>query len=875
MSDLTWDPPHASEQSGPASPQAPSRRGGLAVQLLFATLVLAGLGAISQYNTLLFHSLIELTSFVVAASIFVLAWNARRLLDNDFLLFLGIAWLFVGGLDLLHVLAQKGIGVFPGAGDNLDMQLWLAGRYLKGLSLLASPVFLHRKVNLPWMLAVYSLLAGLTLGAIGAGQFPVSYIDGQGLTYFAVASGMLVTVIYLAALARLFTQRRLLDQHLWRLLAGSIVASVGDVLISTVLINVYGPAEILGPFFKLLAFYLLYKAIVENGLRRPYAVLFQALQKERDQSRQYLQIAGVLVVVIDTRGRIRLINRRGCDILGYREDELVGQDWFEVCLPEGERNRVGEIFEALLAGQVAPGEYSENSIVTKSGEVRWVAFHNAILYGEAGQISGVLTSGEDITERRHSAELIRAQYEQLQAQHEELQAQAEALAAAADETRQLNLALEQRVAERTAQWQAANAELHQANSELTQALRAKDEFLAAMSHELRTPLTAILGLTESLQMDIYGALNDKQRRVLVTVYESGQHLLAIISDILDLAKVTVGKLAVQLRPVSIAEVCQASLSMISAQAEQKHLTVSLTRDPAAVQLLADERRLTQILVNLLNNAVKFTPAGGAIGLAVTPDDSRRIMHFTVWDTGIGIAPAEAPRLFKPFVQLDGRLAREYGGTGLGLSLAQGLTELQGGSLRLESEGLPGRGSRFILTLPWTPPTAERSPGSSTLDEELSTPPHQLASVDPRPSASPVVLLVDDSEASLMVVQDYLQSIGYTVIAAREGREALALAHTWHPAIIVMDLQMPGMDGLEAIRRLRTDSNAPLAATPIIALTALAMPGDHERCLAAGANAYVSKPIHLPELAGVLAALIASPASPSSHSDSGDLHAHIQ
>lgn len=252
--------------------------------------------------------------------------------------------------------------------------------------------------------------------------------------------------------------------------------------------------------------------------------------------------------------------------------------------------------------------------------------------------------------------------------------------------------LAQRVAERTAELSAANAEL-------AQAARLKDEFLANMSHELRTPLNAILGLSEGLQEQLYGPLNEKQLKYLQTIEESGRHLLALINDILDLSKIGAGKLILQLEPVLISQVCHTSLRLISQNAQAKNLQVEFESnvDPAAV-ILADERRLKQILVNLLSNAVKFTPTGGTIGLKVQDDRTRPALLFTVWDTGIGIAPEALARLFKPFVQLDSSLARRYEGTGLGLSLVARLTQMHGGEVTVQSE--PGQGSRFTVSLPW-------------------------------------------------------------------------------------------------------------------------------------------------------------------------------
>jgi PAS domain S-box-containing protein len=381
--------------------------------------------------------------------------------------------------------------------------------------------------------------------------------------------------------------------------------------------------------------------------------------------------------------------------------------------------------------------------------------------------------------------------------------------------------LEQRVAERTIA--------------LTHAAQLKDEFLASMSHELRTPLTAVLGITEALQEEIYGPTTDRQRASLQRIVESGNHLLALINDILDVAKIGAGTITLEYDSVLIESLCQASLRMVKEVAHKKKLTVKSTIDPAVTFLSADTRRLKQILANLLSNAVKFTPTGGSIGLEVVGDVSRQAVDLTVWDSGIGIAQEDLGRLFQPFVQLDSRLARQYNGTGLGLTLVYQMAELHGGSVCVVSE--PGVGSRFTVSLPWRVPHHEALHTAQMPPTTIEKPSSLLR---------PTILLAEDNETSLATLTEYLEAKGYQILAARTGMEAITQAYTAHPKLILMDIQMPGMDGLEAIQRIRAKEDLPYI--PIIALTALAMPGDRERCLAVGADEYLSKPVSLKELA---------------------------
>ncbi len=393
--------------------------------------------------------------------------------------------------------------------------------------------------------------------------------------------------------------------------------------------------------------------------------------------------------------------------------------------------------------------------------------------------------------------------------------------------------LAERVEERT-------RELRNANAELERASRHKDEFLAAMSHELRTPLNAILGLTEAMQEGLFGPVTDPQGRSLADIESSGRHLLAVINDILDLSKVMAGKREVLTAPVMLASLADASLRMVRQLALKKRINLQLDLTGLPDQIETDERLVKQVLVNLLSNAVKFTSDGGMVRLDGAVDVEKGKITLRVTDTGIGISPANLPRIFKPFEQIDGGLARRHAGTGLGLALVSRLSELLGGGVFVEST--EGEGSRFSLALPLSRGTAADAPS----DAEAPVAP-RVSVPGTRPSRT--ILLAEDNEANQRTFVGYLQAKGYTVAVAWNGEEAIAQAQATNPALILMDIQMPKMDGLTAIRRLREDPR--FAHTPIVALTALAMPGDRERCLDAGANLHLTKPVRLRDLTSAI------------------------
>ena len=393
--------------------------------------------------------------------------------------------------------------------------------------------------------------------------------------------------------------------------------------------------------------------------------------------------------------------------------------------------------------------------------------------------------------------------------------------------------LAKRVEERT-------SDLSRSNSNLARALRVKDEFLANMSHELRTPLNAILGLSESLGEQTAGPLNEKQQKYINTIGESGHHLLSLINDILDLAKIEAGQITLNINKVEVKSVCEASLRMVRQLAIGKNQKVALDIKDGIGVIWADERRLKQMLVNLLSNAVKFTRDYGKLGLEVRGDQKANQISFTVWDNGMGIKDSDLSFLFQPFVQLNGGLARESAGTGLGLALVAQMARLHGGGVEVESQ--PGQGSRFTISLPWEPALkpdiVQRLKDTGRLRAPVANEENKRT-----------ILLVEDTEEVTMMLQDYLENVGFQVITALDGVEGLEQARLTHPDLILMDIQMPRIDGFEATKRLRADPE--FEHTPIIALTALAMPNDRELCLAAGMDEYISKPVNLKALVKVI------------------------
>ncbi len=384
------------------------------------------------------------------------------------------------------------------------------------------------------------------------------------------------------------------------------------------------------------------------------------------------------------------------------------------------------------------------------------------------------------------------------------------------------------------------AELSFANTELEKAAGLKDEFLANMSHELRTPLNAILGLSEALQEEIYGNLNHKQTKKIHNIEESGRHLLDLINEILDLAKIEAGKIVLEYNGISIKELLQSSLRFIKQTALKKRIKVSSSISGTIETFRADEKRMKQILVNLLSNAVKFTPDKGQVGIEVCVNEENQTISFLVWDTGIGIPSKCFDKLFQPFVQIDSSLSRQYAGTGLGLALVNNLTNLHNGSITVESQ--EEKGSKFTVTIPIKEYGYKESDQYQVEDESDVLIVEEIIKV--KKEDQKLILLAEDNEMNIMTIKDYLEVKQFRVAVARNGKDAVKMAHEINPELILMDIQMPKMNGLDAIKEIRATN---ISSAPIIALTALAMPNDKEKCLNAGADEYMKKPVGLKNL----------------------------
>ncbi|WP_187329318.1 hybrid sensor histidine kinase/response regulator [Halomicronema hongdechloris] len=406
----------------------------------------------------------------------------------------------------------------------------------------------------------------------------------------------------------------------------------------------------------------------------------------------------------------------------------------------------------------------------------------------------------------------------------------------------INSELEVRVEERTKELQTAKEEADSAN-------RAKSKFIANISHELRTPLNAILGMTEGLQERAFGEVDEQQLEALQTIENSGNHLLELINDILDIAKIESGRMELRYAPVSIAHLCQVSVGFVKHAVLKKHIQLETRLSSNLPDLLVDEHRIRQVLINLLNNAFKFTPEGGRITLTAEHlqqevfdsgdiDYSRgHFLRISVIDSGIGIAPEDLGKIFQPFIQIDSALNRRYTGTGLGLALIKRIVELHGGKVGVTSQ--LGVGSCFTIDLPCTKPMMSAQ-SYNYVDVT------DIASSQSYENASPLILMVEDEETSTSSVLDYLETRGYRVVATGNNYQTIAeIARIENPDLVLIDIQVLRPDKLERIRQLRYELD--LGDMPIVVLAPKPTSETDDRYLAVGVDEYLIKPVKMKQL----------------------------
>jgi PAS domain S-box-containing protein len=436
-------------------------------------------------------------------------------------------------------------------------------------------------------------------------------------------------------------------------------------------------------------------------------------------------------------------------LTGCTRDELIGAP-FKNYFTDPDRAETG-IKQVLREKKVTNYELTARA---RDGKETVVSFNATTFYDRDRKLQGVFAAARDVTERKRLDQVL----------------------------------------------QEKNIELESARAVAEKTNLTKSDFLANMSHELRTPLNSVIGFSEVLQDQMFGPINEKQQEYINNILTSGRHLLSLINDILDLSKVESGKMELELSTFLLRELLDASMMMLREKALkggiELHLDLALEAD---VRIMADQRKLKQILFNLLSNAVKFTPTAGTVNVSAVRDGD--FIEITVADTGIGIREEDIPKLFQAFTQLESVYTKGFEGTGLGLALTRQLVELHNGRIWVKSEF--GTGSRFSFAIPLTQ-TATKEPSANWPDTV--------------PNSGNTVLVIENDPLTLTTLENVLQRKGYRALRASSGMEGVEMAQRNSPDLIVLDLVMPGMNGFDVADRLRNENAA--ANVPILVLTSM-------------------------------------------------------
>jgi PAS domain S-box-containing protein len=788
---------------------------------LASAVLLVVLFCARSYSYLLFHSLVELVTIAFAFTIFLLTWNTRSTLENNYIKVLSIGLTACACIDLIHTLAFKGMNIFPGFNANLPTQLWVAARFLQALTLVAAPLAIKRALRLDGIIAVFTLSTTLLMVAIFSGYFPVCYQEGSGLTPFKIASEYLIVAMIIVSIVLLHRARHNFNVTTYRTLVASSVFIVCAESAFTSYIGVYDFANMLGHFFKLVSFYLVYRAIFVVGVRDPFSIVFSELkQKEK--------------LLVESRNSIEKQVQERTEELRLSQEAL-----------KAERQRLANI---IYGTNIGTWEWNVQSGETTFNE-RWaeiIGYRLAELEPVSIATWATHTHPDDMTISsqcldQHFRGVVDYYECECRMKHKQgewvwVLDRGKVVSWTDDGKPLLMSGTHQDISVR----KQAEEELLVAKVAADSANRAKSAFLANMSHEIRTPMNGMFGMTQLLELT---ELTPDQREYVASLKQCGKNLLSLINDILDLSKIEAGKIMLERSEFSLKQSINDITLMQKSSAFEKglRLTVDVDGDIPAV-LSGDQLRIKQILLNLLSNAVKFTSQGTiavSAQLREKRDDSL-LVQIAVRDSGIGISPECLDAIFKPFVQEDMSITRHYGGTGLGLTISLRLAELMGGTISVESS--PGSGSCFTVTLPF----AFTQTIPPALTPAVESP---LTVINLWEGLSRKVLYVEDNPINITFGESLLRKMGLEVTVAENGRQCLDALEQKSFDLVLMDIQMPVMNGEQALREIRRSEEKSGVHLPVIALTAYAMRGDKERFLETGFDGYVSKPLAIEELVG--------------------------
>ena len=861
-------------------------------------IMIATLVVISFFNFLLFHTLAELFSIVIGILMAVVVWSTYVFSRNHFLMFLGCGYFWVAGLDLIHAFAYKGMHLLENGGGNMAVQYWLASRYLEAVLLLVSPLFLTRPVHRKYTFTLFGVITSSLCLSIVTGRFPTGFVEGVGLTPFKVASEYLIITLLIGAIVVLHRKREMLEPRIHHLMVLSMGMTIVAELSFTFYVSVYGLSNMIGHLFKLFSFWLIFMAIIRTTIEEPFQVLARG-------SSSY-DVVPDSIVLLNGQGVIMHVNQAAQKMAGLAEADLLGRRCHEIFHDPRITPENCPVCCAISANQTLQGH--EMAIQSRGA---WRKFH-VTPTRSTGLIGGRVHVASDITQRKIADEALRKSEtrfflamqgandglwdwnietnhvyysprwkEMLGYKNEELRNHPDTWKSHLhpDDLTRVDRAvkgyiagiydryeIEFRLRHKDGQYvpilsrgsvvldkkgkpirfvgthiditeRQQKQAFKRAKIAADAANHAKSIFLAMMSHEIRTSMNAILGMAELLEGT---KLTETQELYVKTLNNAGETLLSLINDILDISKIEAGQVTLEHTTYNLRHMVEKTLKVFEFTASCQQTTLTIDMDDALPQWVrGDSIRLRQVLINLTSNAIKFTH-NGRVTLRVIAEAMDQV-SFAVTDTGSGIPKEKQKEIFQPFTQADISTTRKYGGTGLGLTICQRLVELMGGCIELESEVDQGSTFSFTISLPRV---AQDEILSSATDRDGAASREKTNTSN----NSLDILLVEDTSENRLVIKSYLREEKCRLKIAVNGAEAVEKFKNSTFDLVLMDIQMPVMDGYTATRMIREwEKKTEAHATPILALTAHAMANESIKIKAVGCDLHLTKPIKKTEL----------------------------
>lgn len=619
---------------------------------IFPVFLATLLVVIAQYDFLAFHTLAEIFSIVISLILFATAWTTYSFAKSNYLIFLACGYLWIGSLDLVHTMSYKGMPFFVEAGANMPTQFWIVTRYFEAILLFLAPLVINIKLNKYFTIFIMGVVSVSLFFLIISGNFPTFFIEGSGLTKAKVINEYIIISILILALVTVIRNYKKIGIEKISFILLSIILTMFAELAFTFYVSVYGLSNLTGHIFKLFSFWLIYQAIVAENLKKPYIDLKKSVavaQRQENIAEKALNDFKnqrnaienhTMLSVTDLNGIITHVNEKFCTASKYSREELIGRDHRILNSSYHSKAFFLEIWDSISRGKFWNGDIKNRA---KDGSIFWQTMTIAPLLNQQGDIESYISLRSDITELK-------------------------------------------------------NVEKHLfiAKEAAEEASKSKSQFLAHMSHELRTPLNAIIGFSQMMKEGFFGPLGDKRYTEYASdILASGKFLLDIVNDILDLTKIEEDKIEVDKEVMDVAEIVTSSAKILDPNAIEKNIKINISLPEEIPVIMGDKRHHKQILLNLISNAVKFTPGGGTVEVSVSIQNKK--LCYKIKDNGIGIPADKINKVLEPFGQARADSVHTHEGLGLGLSLSKKLTELNGGTIALSSK--VGVGTKVTVYFP--------------------------------------------------------------------------------------------------------------------------------------------------------------------------------